>query len=58
MSAMLSRLVLATTLLAGGFGPARAGPGADDLQNWFNDPFFRISSGVPDCPLPAGPFVS
>jgi len=31
--------------------------GADDLRNWFNDPFFRISAAIPDCPLPAGPFV-
>jgi hypothetical protein len=29
----------------------------DRLQNWFNDPFFQISSFIPDCPLPAGPFV-
>lgn len=31
---------------------------ADELRNWFDDPFFQISSAVPDCPLPAGPFVS
>ena len=29
----------------------------DELRNWFNDPFFAISSALPDCPLPAGPFV-
>ena len=34
--------------------PAQTG---DELQNWFNDPFFQISSALPDCPLPAGPFV-
>jgi hypothetical protein len=28
------------------------------LQNWFNDPFFQISAGMPDCPRPAGPFVT
>ncbi|MEO8278372.1 MAG: BON domain-containing protein [Ideonella sp.] len=28
------------------------------LQNWFNDPFFQISGAIPDCPLPAGPFVT
>jgi hypothetical protein len=39
-----------------------AAPGlahADEpLQNWFNDPFFQITSAVPDCPLPAGPFTT
>jgi hypothetical protein len=29
----------------------------DELQNWFNDPFFQISAGIPDCPMPAGPFT-
>jgi hypothetical protein len=39
---------------------AAAGPAAADdaLANWFDDPFFRISSAVPDCPMPAGPFVT
>jgi hypothetical protein len=30
----------------------------EDMQNWFNDPFFQISSSIPTCPLPAGPFAS
>ena len=38
--------------------PAGAEPVTDDLRNWFDDPFFRISAGVRDCPVPAGPFVS
>ncbi len=58
MSAPLRRLGLCVVLLAGAFGPACAGPGGEDLQNWFNDPFFQITSGVRDCPVPAGPFVS
>ena len=41
---------------AGVFGPAHAD--TDELQNWFNDPFFQITSGIRDCPVPAGPFVS
>ena len=45
-------------LCTGLLGPAGAEPVTDDLQNWFNDPFFRISAGVRDCPVPAGPFVS
>jgi hypothetical protein len=31
---------------------------ADELRNWFGDPFFAISASLPDCPLPAGPFIS
>lgn len=30
----------------------------DELRNWFNDPFFQISDGLPGCPLPAGPFLT
>jgi hypothetical protein len=30
---------------------------ADELRNWFDDPFFQVTSAVTDCPLPAGPFV-
>ncbi|MFC7515994.1 BON domain-containing protein [Herbaspirillum sp. GCM10030257] len=33
------------------------GQDADELRNWFNDPFFQVSKDVPDCPVPAGPFV-
>lgn len=29
-----------------------------ELRNWFDDPFFQISSGVPHCPEPAGPRVT
>jgi hypothetical protein len=29
----------------------------DGLQNWFDDPFFQITSALPDCPVPAGPFT-
>jgi hypothetical protein len=28
------------------------------VRNWFDDPFFQISSAIVGCPLPAGPFVS
>ena len=46
-----SALVLGA-VLAGAVGAA------EELRNWFDDPFFQISSAVPGCPLPAGPFVS
>lgn len=36
------------------------GPGAlaQSLHNWFEDPFFQITSAVPGCPEPAGPRVT
>jgi len=55
MSATLRRLAL-PVVMAGALAPVQAG--ADDLQNWFNDPFFQITSGMRDCPVPAGPFTS
>jgi len=39
-------------------GIAAAAHGGEELRNWFDDPFFQISSSIADCPLPAGPFVS
>ena len=36
-------------------GPARPDSAP---QNWFHDPFFQISSDIPDCPMPAGPFTT
>ena len=45
-------LPLAAALWTG--GPALAD---DELRNWFDDPFFQITAAVPDCPLPAGPFI-
>lgn len=51
---MLRPACLAAALLAcGSVGAEEATP---QLQNWFNDPFFAVSSAVPDCPEPAGPF--
>ena len=31
---------------------------ADETRNWFDDPFFQISSAIADCPQPAGPFIT
>jgi hypothetical protein len=30
----------------------------ETLRNWFNDPFFQISSAVPACPTPLGPYAT
>ena len=29
-----------------------------ERRNWFDDPFFQVSSAIADCPLPAGPFIT
>jgi hypothetical protein len=29
---------------------------AEELRNWFDDPWFQARGGYPDCPLPRGPF--
>jgi len=31
---------------------------AEEVRNWFDDPFFQITAALPDCPLPAGPFTN
>jgi BON domain len=31
---------------------------AEEERNWFDDPFFQVSSAVARCPTPAGPFVT
>ena len=31
---------------------------APERRNWFDDPFFQVSAKVPDCPVPAGPFLT
>ena len=47
--------VLLSSLAVAASAPCGA---QDGLQNWFNDPFFQITSAVPDCPVPAGPFTT
>jgi len=53
-----TRLALIASALVLGLGLAAVARSAEELRNWFDDPFFQISSSLPDCPLPAGPFVS
>jgi len=53
-----TRMALIASALVLGLGLAAAARSAEELRNWFDDPFFQISSSLPDCPLPAGPFVS
>lgn len=28
------------------------------LKNWFDDPFFQVRSGIPQCPKPRGPLLT
>lgn len=38
-----------------GLAQAQAPP---EKKNWFNDPFFQISSGLAACPVPEGPLLT
>ncbi|MES2103640.1 MAG: BON domain-containing protein [Pseudomonadota bacterium] len=38
--------------------PALAWSGdGPELKNWFNDPFFQVSSAIASCPIPLGPYM-
>jgi hypothetical protein len=32
--------------------------GTEPRQNWFDDPFLQVASGLPGCPVPLGPFYT
>jgi hypothetical protein len=52
-------LASATLVSVGAAVPAQTATApADELRNWFDDPFFAVSSAIADCPMPAGPFIS
>jgi len=53
-----TRMALIASALVLGLALAAVARSAEELRNWFDDPFFQISSSLPDCPVPAGPFVS
>ena len=50
------RFKLGICLIAGIALPAWSDDGTD-LKNWFNDPFFQVSSAIAACPLPMGPYM-
>jgi hypothetical protein len=54
----MSRSPYSLALVAGLIQLVGVSAHAEELRNWFDDPFFQISSAVPDCPEPAGPRVS
>ncbi len=47
------RIWVVAAVLLSQFGAASA----EELRNWFDDPFFQVRSGVPDCPAPLGPLL-
>ncbi|GEM_PF-6102313 len=47
-------VVVLGVLLALSSAPVRS----EELRNWFNDPFFQLTSAIPGCQEPAGPRVS
>ena len=51
----LSVTVLGSLLLQ---GPTARGANDGELRNWFDDPFFTVREGVPDCPVPLGPLTN
>ncbi|MBB4222257.1 BON domain-containing protein [Variovorax guangxiensis] len=49
--------LLLVLLLAAQTGTAQEANGPVK-QNWFDDPFFQLSSGLPACAVPEGPFYT
>ena len=46
-------LILACTA-----APLVLAQGTSGKKNWFDDPFFQVSSGLPACPVPEGPLMT
>ena len=49
------RCAVGVALAVGAIAPA---PAQEEVRNWFDDPYLRLTAEVPDCPTPAGPFVT
>ena len=56
MNACVTKLAPGLLLLAGLAHSQPAAP--EDRRNWFEDPFFQVSAGVPACPVPLGPLLT
>ncbi len=52
------RLALAALLGVAAAGRALAQENADQLGNWFNDPYFQVRHALADCPQPLGPYLT
>ena len=40
------------------WAPAVWAQSPTERRNWFDDPFFQVTTRVPGCPVPAGPFLT
>ncbi len=49
---------VAFTLALAGLLTAAAVARAEELHNWFDDPFMQLTAQASACPTPAGPFVN
>ena len=52
---LLPVLLLLVPVLAGAQPQPEPPP---DKRNWFDDPFFQLSAGLPSCPVPEGPLLT
>src|SRR5262249_33962328 len=49
-------LVIAISCVA--LSPAFAAQTTTELKNWYDDPYFAVSSAVAGCPVPRGPYAT
>ena len=52
------RRTLALLVLASTAAPLVLAQGTSGRKNWFDDPFFQVSSGLAACPVPEGPLMT
>jgi hypothetical protein len=53
----MKRWPVVLVLAACGFASQLTEAQESGLKNWYNDPFFTLSQGFADCPVPLGPFT-
>lgn len=53
-----ARFIGAVAIVAVGIPALAATPEGELRLNYFNDPFFKVASGISDCPEPLGPRVT
>ena len=55
-----SPLLLCALAASASLASAQDAPGAGkpEKRNWFDDPFFQVSQGLPGCPVPLGPLYT
>ncbi len=58
--AVVAPIVAGAAALAAGTAMAQGASAADAtaVRNWYNDPFFALSSDAPACPTPLGPLMT